>query len=653
MTENATRERVGDSSDSPLKGRLRQLRLEGRISALDWHFASFMEELGDSPRDELLLAALLLSYELAKGNVCIDLRTVAQDSGLPLEYPEAEHWRAALLTSSQGAEAVIYPLEGDWQAAFQSGVRAPLVLEGMRLYLNRYWQYECALAEDLGRRAMASAPLDADALKRTLAQLFGSGAGEVDWQQVAAAVSVTRRFSVISGGPGTGKTTTVTKLLLAMVEQFRLSRRLEPRIRLAAPTGKAAARLTESIKQAKRGLVEDPALAVEAGWLAAIPEEAATLHRLLGWQGGGGHFRYHRDNPLSLDLLVLDEASMVDLPMMAHLLEALPEEAQLILLGDRDQLASVEAGSVLGDICGQGLPAYSPQQWQLLAGLCDAPLLAEPAPDRPQTERAAINNSIGLLRHSYRFAGDSGIGQLASAVNAGDVALVRQLLAADRPDLNRFALGPEGYRRMLECAVAGYTPYLQALQPGADFDPRTVLDLLGRFQVLCALQQGDYGAEGLNARIERALRQQGLIRGEGVWYAGRPVMVTRNDYGMRLFNGDIGVAMPDPARNGEIRVCFENAQGELRWITPGRMPQHSTVFAMTVHKSQGSEFDHPLLVLPPEHRPLVSRELLYTGITRARKRLGLMIGDELLERALGTRTHRVSGLAERLWGTSP
>ncbi|WP_426417241.1 exodeoxyribonuclease V subunit alpha [Aestuariirhabdus sp. LZHN29] len=632
------------ASSSSLALSLQALRREGRISALDWHFARFMVELNGQPCDELLLASVLLNTELAKGNVCIDLGTIAGDCGLPLrEWPDVGRWRGALAAVAAYTDGVVYEVKGSWQQAAQDSISQPLVLDGSRLYLNRYWQYECGLALNLRKRAMAPSLVDAASLQASLKRLFGSDKIELDWQQVAAAISVTRRFSVISGGPGTGKTTTVTKLLLATVEQYREAHRGAPRIRLAAPTGKAAARLTESIKQAKSSLQADPQL------LAAIPEEASTLHRLLGWQGGGGRFRHHRDNPLLIDLLVLDEASMVDLPMMAHLLEALPDDARLILLGDRDQLASVEAGSVLGDICGQGVPAYSEPQWQQLAALCSDPRLAEPSAQMPRAPIASINDSIGLLRHSYRFAGDSGIGRLAVAVNAGDGLQARQLLDSGPADLNRFQVSQQDYRQMLERAVEGYAPYLQQLQHEDGFDPLAVLGAFGRFQLLCALHQGDYGAEGLNLRVERALRQHGLIVGDGLWYVGRPVMVTRNDYGMRLFNGDIGIAMPDPQRGGEIRICFESAQGQLRWITPGRLPQHSTVFAMTVHKSQGSEFDHPLLVLPPEHSALISRELLYTGITRARKRLDLFVSDAVLERALRTRTHRVSGLAERLW----
>ncbi|MCL6415829.1 AAA family ATPase [Aestuariirhabdus sp. Z084] len=680
--------------DSELYRGLLALRQDERISPLAWHFANFLGELETEADDTLLLASVLLNHELAKGNVCIDLRSIANDCGLPLSsWPAVDIWRDNLACLS-----VVYCVQGGWQQALDADpIQQPLVLDGYRLYLNRYWYYECALASDLCQRAGASVDIDAELLQSSLQRLFGQSQPGLDWQQVAAALSASHRFSVISGGPGTGKTTTVTKLLLAISEQYFVNEGREPRIRLAAPTGKAAARLNESIKQAKARLRVLPELTELSELLSAIPEEAVTLHRLLGWQGHGGRFRYGRDNPLLIDLLVLDEASMVDLPMMSHLLEALPDDARLILLGDRDQLASVEAGSVLGDICGEGLPAYDAEQWSQLASLCGQPELAKRssntphfkagpsiASDDPDTNMeplsqqqlslelsvadpesktfgsahntTSIHNSIALLRHSYRFSDNSGIGCLAQAVNDGNATTARQLLTQPPDDLERFAISRQGYQAMLARAVEGYRSYLQPLvdavsNPNVEHDPASVLAAFSGFQLLCALQQGDYGAEGLNERIEQALRQQGLIRDDGLWYPGRPIMITRNDYGMRLFNGDIGVAMPDPHRGGEIRVCFEGALGALRWITPGRLPQHSTVFAMTVHKSQGSEFDHPLLVLPPEHSPLISRELLYTGITRARKQLGLLISDEVLERALRTRTHRVSGLAERLWGT--
>jgi exodeoxyribonuclease V alpha subunit len=596
----------------------------GGLRSLDVQFARFVHQTGHCQDPNLLLLAALTSFELGRGNVCLPLAAV----------PDLLHSLAPGLGEQLRPWFNGAPDPAAGGAVLSGGERlTPLVLDLDRLYLQRYWRFERDVAGFLLRR---SEPLDVDpnALRTSLEQLFGAGTAAPDWQMVAAAVAVNRRFSVISGGPGTGKTTTVIKLLALYIEQ-QLAAGAKPRIRLAAPTGKAAARMAESISAARAGL----GLADEVARL--IPQDASTLHRLLGVRPGSRGFRHNADNPLHLDLLIVDEASMVDLPMMARLLAALSDSARLILIGDRDQLASVEAGSVLGDICSwTGELRYSQAQADYLAQACtlDSTLLVA-------QEARPIADSLAQLRTSYRFGADSGIGRLARAVNQGDAAQFEALWQGTFADITWHGLDSAGYQTLIDRCVQGYREYLQAIaaqQPAA-----LVLAAFNRFQLLCALRNGPYGVSGLNERIEQALAAARLIVTGASWYAGRPVIVTRNDRALDLFNGDIGITMANA--EGELRVWFDQG-GEVRALLPSRMPEHDTVYAMTVHKSQGSEFDQTLLLLPPEDAPVLTRELLYTGITRARKQFELYAPDYLLKRVIARRTQRASGLAGRLWG---
>ncbi|UTW13822.1 exodeoxyribonuclease V subunit alpha [Marinobacterium rhizophilum] len=603
---------------------LQQAVMPGGLRALDVQFARFLHQTGQCQDPSLLLLAALTSFELGRGNVCLPLAAVP-DLLRSLAPPLGEQlrpWFSGTPDVTTGGEVL------------SGGERlTPLVLDLDRLYLQRYWRFECDVASFLLQR---SEPLGVDParLKPSLQRLFGDAGAQPDWQKVAAAAVVNRRLGVISGGPGTGKTTTVIKLLALYIEQ-QLALGSRPRIRLAAPTGKAAARMAESISAARGGLDLAPEIA------RLIPQEASTLHRLLGVRPGSRGFRHHAGNPLHLDLLVVDEASMVDLPMMARLLAALPQGARLILIGDRDQLASVEAGSVLGDICSwSGELGYGQAQADYLAQACglDSAVLQSP-------DAKPIADSLAQLRTSYRFGADSGIGRLARAVNLGDEAQFQALWREGFADIAWHSLDSAGFQVLIGRCVEGYRAYLQLLAAGASAE--RVLAAFGRFQLLCALRNGPYGVTGLNERIEQALANAGLITPQGHWYAGRPVIVTRNDGALELFNGDIGIAMPNA--EGELRVWFDQG-GTARALLPSRMPEHETVYAMTVHKSQGSEFDQTLLLLPGEDAPVLTRELLYTGITRARKTFELYAPDYLLKRVIARRTQRASGLAGRLWG---
>lgn len=621
----------------------------GWIRELDRAFARFLQELVPDVDPLTLFSAALVSHQLGRGHICLALHQVLQEPDETLAIPpDAAKVGAAPSPSQllQGLDLSVWrDVLAQSQLVEQGEGDCPLVLDGNRLYLRRYWQYEQQVAAAIRSRldGISEAPAG---LAAKLEQLFlplcseqEKARQEINWQMVAAALAARSSFTVISGGPGTGKTTTVVRLL-GLLQELALESGRPIRIRLAAPTGKAAARLTESITGALSQLDERVR--------PHVPAEVTTLHRLLKPIPGSRQFQHHRANPLHLDLLVIDEASMVDLEMMACVLDALPPRARLILLGDKDQLASVEAGAVLGELCrGADNPGYSPQlvQW----------LKAQTAYDLQewQGEAGGLADHIALLRKSHRFDERSGIGQLAKAVNAGDVEGMEALWYADYTDIGRLTLSEEtdalwrrlvlegeagqfaeGFQKRQDnkgrqvAAPLGYRHYLECIhrQRPAEANPdqcnawaQSVLRAFGQFQILSPLRQGPWGVEGINRRVESILGAAGLITpGQGAWYEGRPVLVTRNDYGLGLMNGDVGIALRDPLDGGRLRVFFAQADGSVKKVLPSRLAEVETVFAMTVHKSQGSEFTHTLLVLPDQLGPVLTRELVYTGITRAR-----------------------------------
>lgn len=585
------------------------------LRQLDVQFAMMIA--ADQPA--VMLAAALLSKDAGEGHVCLPLSRLVVDEKTPPVLQscfallgETVDWQKILRESS-----AVGP--GDSQA--------PLILTGERLYLNRLWRNELTVARFFSE-TNAPLPCDEAQLRQTLDRLFDSGEA-TDWQKVAAAVALTRRISVISGGPGTGKTTTVAKLLAALIQ---LSGEQRCRIRLAAPTGKAAARLTESLG----GAMQQLPLTQEQ--LALFPGEASTLHRLLGAQPGSQRLRYHAGNPLHLDVLVVDEASMIDLTMMSRLIDALPPHARVVFLGDRDQLASVEAGAVLGDICTYASYGYTAARAQELARLTGCSL----EPDRTPIA-GALRDSLCLLQKSYRFGSDSGIGQLAAAVNRGDRHATRTVFDGSFTDIEKKSLqSGEEYQAMLEEALQGYQRFLSCVQQRGQ--PDRVIVAFGEYQLLCALREGPFGVTGLNDRLEQLLVQKRKINRQlhSRWYEGRPVMISRNDSALGLFNGDIGIALD---RGNGLRVWFQLPDGSVKSVQPSRLPEHETAWAMTVHKSQGSEFNHAALILPTQLSPVVTRELVYTAITRARQRLSLYADERVLGQAIANRTERRSGLS--------
>jgi exodeoxyribonuclease V alpha subunit len=598
--------------------------LSFELNPIDRHFAAFIRsEAGECNRLQVLMAALV-SNVLAAGHICLDLAEIAGSkivvSGEEIQVPGLDELRESIT----GLRVTGAP-----------GNFSPLILDRDRLYLQRYWNYEKRLIDGILGRVETDIPeTDMALLKEGIARLFPADGREPDRQKVAAVMAMKRRFLVISGGPGTGKTSTVVKIIALLLEQARDK---DLRIALSAPTGKAATRLDESIRSMKGGLVCGESIREK------IPAEVATIHRLLGIAGGSGKSRFSRENTLPHDVVIVDEASMVPLPLMSRLVSAMSGHSRLILLGDKDQLASVEAGAALGDICGRlddepfsdGFGGFIQE-----ASGERVPVATAGRPSPPLTD------SLVILKRNYRFSRESGIGGVGSAIREGkgDEALAR-LRGDSSPDLKwRRSPPPAGMKGALaEAVMAGYGRGLSSASP------EEALASFDRFRILCAVRKGPYGVEALNSLCEGILAERGWIDRACRWYHGRPVMVTVNDYNLRLFNGDVGIALADPGRSGEIRVFFLAPDGGVRSLSPVRLPAHETVFAMTVHKSQGSEFDSLLLVLPATDSEILTRELIYTAVTRARKGVEIWGDEKLFVNAVERRISRRSGLRDALW----
>jgi exodeoxyribonuclease V alpha subunit len=627
----------------------------GELRRLSGAFARFMATLGPAP-GPLLLAALVLSELEGRGHSCLLLADLAGDPAALLGLPEDE-WKALadaikpLPKNVKGWIAQLAGCEQVWQVGeFDYG--QPLVLDDSRLYLRRYWRDETLVASCVRARALEQREVDAPAVRGWLDLLFASpppanpaGVPQTDWQKLACAIALRGKVAIITGGPGTGKTYTVARLLALLFATAPDAAR--QRIALAAPTGKAAARLKQAIDKALTELADRVGDSLPLRELTARMGAARTLHSLLGARPDSRAFAHHRGNPLDVDVLIVDEASMVHLEMMASLLDALPPDATLILLGDKDQLASVEAGAVLGDLCADAQAGN--YDGETLEYVREAS--GEEIPPDYVGDGGALAQQTVMLRHSRRFGGP--IGRLALAVNAGDVEGAASVLRAPGAQDVEGAGALRWIERAqqqhaIALAVDGYRPYLQLLKAGAEGGHedwvRAVLQRFEAFRILCAVREGEWGVEGLNTAIEARLDGVGLIRRSGEWYVGRPVMVTRNDYGTRVFNGDIGLTLADPARPGSLRVYFMEGD-QVRSVLATRLRHVETAYAMTVHKSQGSEFAHTVLALPKEGGAVLARELVYTGITRASREFTLLTpAAAVLGEAIGRRTHRASGL---------
>lgn len=634
----------------------------GLLGALEVRFAETMARLGGEDDPRVLLAAALACLAPSRGHICVDLKDAARLVRLepdpadpdgapvsPVRWPDPESWRAALAACA-GRPGAVVRMAGPGAS--------PLVLEGDRLYLDRYWDYEQRLARKVVDWTAAGATdCDAADVDDLVDRLFPGDRPGADGLRRAARAVATRRFAIIAGGPGTGKTTTVTRILAMLLELGRRAARgtpwTPPRVALMAPTGKAAARMKETIRNQMAALRTMAGTGIDPSVLAEIRVEASTLHRALGAHPDHPtRFRFGADNLLPVGIAIVDEASMIDFAMMTRLVEAIPPTARLILLGDRDQLASVEAGAVLGDLCGD-------------------PDRAEAAgPDAPP-----IAGAVAFLRHPFRFGADTGIGALSRAIRArrADRALAylrgtgwepdappdrrpyRDLVfhevdaAPTAPDAGaRRHAGPDGFDAVKPVVLDAFLPMVAAAKAG---DAAAALEAQQRFCVLTPHRRGRLGVEGLNRRVEGWLARcdPPAIDDAAGWYLGRPILIMRNDASLDLFNGDLGVIVAGP--DGAPRAAFQGAEpGSFRLLHPGRLPPHETVFAMTVHKSQGSQFGDVLLVLPEQPSPILTRELLYTAVTRAEQRVRVVGGAATIEHAIGEEVLRFSGLRAKVWG---
>jgi exodeoxyribonuclease V alpha subunit len=563
-------------------GVLREFNEAGVLAPADVHVAQRLGGLAEEADERVLLAAALAVRGPRLGHVYVDLATIRDTATVDTEepvdlaalpWPDAEEWLAAVEASPlvAGADA------------------RPLHLEGSALYLDRYWREERQVAADLlGLRAPLG--VDEERLRDGLARLFDD-----DRQRAAAELALRRRFAVVAGGPGTGKTTTVARILALLLEQGT-----DPDlVALAAPTGKAAARLAEA--------VHDEAGRIEVGddvRTRLLGLDASTLHRLLGWRPGThSRFRHDRANRLPHDVVIVDETSMVSLSLMARLAEAVRPSARLILVGDPGQLTSIEAGAVLGDI-------------------------------------VAASDGIAVLDRVHRFGG--AIAGVAEAIRRGDADAVVDALGAERGSdpLTWIRGGSDPLMPLREGAVRCFRAVAEAARAG---DGRRAIDALGGFRILCAHRRGPHGVTGWTAQVERWLAAAGLAA-DGEWYAGRPLLVTENDYGLGLYNGDTGVVVAEEDR---LSAVFER-RGELAAFSPARLGAVDSVYAMTVHKSQGSQFGTAAVLLPDADSPILTRELLYTAVTRAREELIVVGSEEAVRTAVARPVARASGLARRL-----
>ena len=643
---------------------IEQLIASGMLDQFDRYFVRTLQRVAPSATPRTLVLAALARKAVGNGHVCLDLNRLVESSlppggggsgrggnsdepgssqvhppPSPLPSREGELIWEVLQgslppgggglgrggTSDDAGSSQFHPSTEPFLAELIAELEksplvshnctlAPLVLEGHRLYLQRYWLYEEELVQEIRARATNPVPVQEDLLASCLAQLF-SGT-EHDAQQREACAGIFReRLGLITGGPGTGKTTLVTKYLALLLLYAQASGEPPPRILLLAPTGKAAARLTESL-QKKKGEAMVPEL------VAALPAKAATIHRALGYRAENPTtFRYNRENPLPCEVVVVDEASMIDVALMAKLFAAVSPSARLVLLGDKDQLASVEAGSILGDIC---------------AAVMD--------------DVGAGNNPLARcvvrLTESFRFSSHEGIGALASAIQAGKAEEAVSLCQQESAEVSLLPplVQADPSHPLAEMILAGYRPFLEAASPFA------ALELFERFRLLCAHRTGPMGVSALNRYAEKVLSLHRLMEPNTQWYKGRPVLIQANSYPLRLFNGETGILWD--AEDGEGLKAFffsENRDG-VRSYSLRQLPAHETAFAMTIHKSQGSEFDRVALVLPGEASALLTRELLYTGISRARRQVVLVGRPQEIEAAVGRRVERASGLGEKLKG---
>ncbi len=593
---------------------LEKLVSEDVVSVLELEFIRFLKQINPDEKQEVLLAAAACVFAQQKGHVCLDF------NGWKDEYLFEDSKSEIKLTDS---------LKEKWQEALKESTLVstgdelqPLVLEGSRLYLHRYWKYEEELCTWLKQKASTWLELEKEHKKAIQSVLPpAKDLFEINWQHVAVQLSFLKDLLVISGGPGTGKTFTVLNIIAA---QALAHSQQEFRIALAAPTGKASRRLSESIERGKSNL--------NPGFLSKIdiPDTSLTVHKLLGSDFRGSTFKFNEENHLPYDLIVIDEASMLDINMWVRLIRAIGPNTKLIVLGDKDQLASVEAGSILGDICG-GENTFSEAVTSSIRELqgFDIPVGNSSSP---------INDCVLFLTKSYRFGKNSGIQKFAEAVNASDAdKAIAVLKDGQLEGLTWVEPGNEALEGVFKTFVLDH--YLEYSQ----LPEEQRLPVSNKRKILCALRRGPFGVEYINERAERLIRRNQKRIDTSEWYDGRIVMATRNDSLLKVRNGEIGIYQ----KKGEF-IEFEGDQ-PVRVSAP-RLKDYEPAFALTIHKSQGSEFDKAAIILPNQVNTVLSKEILYTAVTRARLSTLIIVKEEILRRIIERSVSRKSGVKQKIWG---
>ncbi|MCP4075003.1 MAG: exodeoxyribonuclease V subunit alpha [Gammaproteobacteria bacterium] len=590
---------------------IKKLAAENKLDYCHYTLARFIDDNIQHATEFCLWLSVLVNVEINRGNVCLDVSSIPQKS-------QELGWINCPKISE------ILPRINSSPVVGEGDELSPLIFENNKLYLNRYYHNEKNISESLLSMTKTS---NVDIDINTINNLF-AGSEVPDYQKLAAIISCKHQLSIISGGPGTGKTWTVSKILTLLILQQKNNKL---KIKLAAPTGKAAARLSESIEKLRSEMNLDDTIKKQ------IPGEAVTLHRLLGIHRYTHRPGYHQLNPLSCDVLVLDEASMIDQQMMAVICAALPAQCKLILLGDKDQLSSVEAGSVFADLCG-GLSETEfnkdQQRWIKQQVDYDLPL---------HRSSYSLSDHVVVLQKSHRFDEYSGIGLLAKSINQGDVEQsINQLKATDLFSTINWSQPVENElpAKLKKQAHETYLPMLQAESISEAFK------LFHQFQILSAVWSGPTGVDTINSLIESYISVKQGSESHAEFYKGKPVMMTSNVYLYDIHNGDIGIVWPD--ENEQLKIWFEQNNGKYRKLSLSQCPEHKTAYAMTVHKSQGSEFKHILLILPYTETAVSTRELFYTGITRAAESVEIWGSESIIKTTINQKTLRVSGLMERL-----
>ncbi len=603
---------------------LRKLLEHNVITPLSYYFAQFIAQQSQQTMDSILcFTAALVSHRNQQGDICINLNDYANgaffethdvDDGYlidehSIQAPNTQEWIKQLSDHS------CVSLNFNPQA---------LLLDGESLYLGKLWFFEDFIAKQIKNRLNQTPSIDTPLLKNGLIHLFGSDSTKIDWQRIAASIAVKNSFSVISGGPGTGKTTTLIKVLVLLIEQNN-----NINIQLCAPTGKAAIRMLEAINSRKKELNIDQKI------IEQLPKVAKTIHRLLKYQNGT--FKANATLPLAIDCLVIDEASMIDLELMYHVMSALPEHCRVILLGDKDQLSSVDAGHVFSDICGRGQSVtYSQLQTEWLTNLNDLNAMTL----EHKNNKSNISDAIALLKTSFRFTADSAIGQVAKLVNEGQGEAALNYLKQHQQDLS-FINIEEGNlpKQVIDLALNHYQHVVEAACVEDAFKA------LAKFQILCAVHKGPFGNEEINELITQRLLLRHKINAIDQ-YNGKPILILQNDYENNLFNGDIGILWKI---DNQYLVFFEQDDGGLKSYPLISLQSYKTAWAMTVHKSQGSEYDSVLLLIADKMtHGGVNRELIYTGITRAKSSLSVCCSEQVFIASCVQKTHRSSNLSKKL-----